>query len=85
MRTSPVTDVFDLGAGVGSIIRRDETVDFGALVRASAGIRFGSPDVSVNADLMRMFNFALSEQRTDGWIGGLSLQGHRVGHSGSSR
>jgi hypothetical protein len=84
---SSVAGVFDLGAGVGSVFRRDEAVDVGALVRASAGIRFGAPDlgVSVNTDLMRIFDFALEEQRTDGWIVGLSVQGHWGGHSGAPR
>jgi hypothetical protein len=85
--SGPVAGVFDLGAGVGSVFRRNETASVGSLVRGSAGLRVGTESAggSINLDLMRMFDFALSEQRADGWIIGLSLQGHWGGHSGAPR
>lgn len=83
----PVAGVFDLGAGAGAIFRRDETVDAGALVRASAGIRFGGPGFGgrVSADLSRLFDFALQNQREDGWILGGFLGLHWGGRSGAPR
>lgn len=85
--SGPVAGVFDLGAGIGSVFRRSETASVGSLVRGSAGLRFGteSAGASINLDLMRMFDFALQQQRPDGWIIGLSLQGHWGGHSGAPR
>ena len=82
-----VTGVFDLAAGAGAVFTRGGPVDVGALVRGSAGIRIGGPEfgVSVNADLARIFDFALSQQRTDGWIVGLSAGLHWGGHSGAPR
>jgi hypothetical protein len=57
------------------------------MVRASAGLRFGGPEfgASVNADLGRIFDFALREQRTDGWILGFSAGLHWGGHTGAPR
>ena len=88
------------GHGVGSRGRRvrsrcrrgrrmdaERSVDPAAMVRGSAGVRFGGPSFggSVNADLMRIFDFALENQRTDGWILGLSGGLHWGGHSGAPR
>ena len=85
--SGPVAGVFDLAAGAGAVWTRGGSVDPGALLRASAGVRFGGPEfgASINADLGRMFDFALSEQRTDGWILGLSAGLHWGGHSGAPR
>lgn len=85
--SGPVAGVFDLAAGAGAVWTRGGSVDPGALLRASAGVRFGGPEfgASVNADLGRIFDFALSQQRTDGWILGLSAGLHWGGHSGAPR
>jgi hypothetical protein len=82
-----VAGVFDLAGGAGAAFTRGETIDPAAMARASAGVRFGGPSfgASVNADLMRMFDFALSQQRTDGWILGISAGLHWGGHSGAPR
>lgn len=83
----PVAGIFDLGVGAGAAWTRGGSVDPAAMFRASAGLRFFGPGfgVSVNADLLRIYDFALSEQRTDGWIFGLSAGVHWGGHSGSAR
>jgi hypothetical protein len=83
----PVAGVFDLAGGAGAAFTRGGSIDPAALVRGSAGVRFGGPTagVSVNADLMRMFDFALAQQRTDGWILGVSVGLHWGGHSGAPR
>ena len=83
----PVAGVFDLAAGAGAAFTRGGSVDPAAMVRGSAGVRLGGPSfgVSVNADLMRIFDFALTQQRTDGWILGVSAGLHWGGDSGSPR
>jgi hypothetical protein len=85
--SGPVAGVFDLAAGAGAAWTRSGSVDPAAMVRGSAGVRFGGPSfgASVNADLMRIFDFALENQRTDGWILGLSGGLHWGGHSGALR
>ena len=85
--SGPVAGVFDLAAGAGAAWTRSGSVDPAAMVRGSAGVRFGGPSFggSVNADLMRIFDFALASQRTDGWILGLSGGLHWGGHSGAPR
>jgi hypothetical protein len=85
--SGPVAGVFDLAAGAGAVWTRGGSVDPGAMVRASAGLRFGGPEfgASVNADLGRIFDFALREQRTDGWILGFSAGLHWGGHTGAPR
>jgi hypothetical protein len=83
----PVVGVFDLAGGAGAAFTRGETVDPALMARASAGVRFGGPSfgASVNADLLRIYDFALSEQRSDGWILGASIGLHWGGHSGAPR
>jgi hypothetical protein len=85
--SGPVAGVFDLAAGAGAVWTRGGSVDPGAMVRASAGVRFGGPEfgASLNADMARIFDFALREQRTDGWILGFSAGLHWGGHSGAPR
>ena len=83
----PVAGVFDLAGGAGAAFTRGETIDPALMMRASAGVRFGGPSfgASVNADLLRIYDFALSEQRTDGWILGASIGLHWGGHGGAPR
>ena len=83
----PVAGVFDLATGAGAAFTRGGSIDPAAIVRGSAGVRFGGPSfgASINADLIRIFDFALNEQRTDGWILGLSGGLHWGGHSGAPR
>jgi hypothetical protein len=79
-----VAGVFDLAGGAGAAFTRGETIDPALTARVSAGVRGPSFGVSVNADLMRIYDIALSEQRTDGWIVGASLGLHWGGHSGAT-
>lgn len=85
--TGPVTGVFDLAGGAGAAFTRSGSIDPAAMVRGSAGVRIGGPSfaVSANADLMRIFDFALTQQRSDGWILGVSAGLHWGGHSGAPR